>query len=290
MNSKRAKTNPKRPATKMIQSGLRVIATSYASLLLLLVLIEPWILFPAPELDRGDWSPESFGATECFVPSEDGTQVHVWMLAHENPRATILFAHGNAQHLGTMGEALKEMSRNWKSNVIAFDYRGYGKTGGSPSQKGIHDDAVAVARWVEQQSTWNDVPIVCVGRSLGGYAAIVAANEIDADGLLLDRTFSSAVDVAASKYPIFPVRLLMRNRFPSKDLIATYQGPILQIHGVSDEVIPVRSGEQLHSAATSKEKELLKLQNLGHNHPLPRSFWSKSNQWLDKVSSRGESE
>lgn len=290
MNSKRATTTPKRPAIKMIQSGLRVIATSYASLLLLLVLIEPWILFPAPELERGDWNPESFGATECFVPSEGGTQVHVWMLARENPGATILFAHGNAQHLGTMGGAMKEMSDNWKANVIAFDYRGYGKTGGSPSQKGIHDDAVAVARWVEQQSPWNDVPIICVGRSLGGYAAIVAANEIEADGLLLDRTFSSAVDVAASKYPVFPVRLLMRNRFPSKDLIAAYQGPILQIHGVSDEVIPVRSGEQLHLAATSKQKELLTPDILGHNQPFPKSIWTKSGRWIEEISSRGESE
>lgn len=290
MTSTQALTKPKRTPAKMIQSGFRVLGTSYASLLLLLVLFEPKILFPAPDATSGDWNAENFGATECFVPSEDGTQVHVWMLAHENPKATILFAHGNAQHLGSMGAALREMSINWNANVIAFDYRGYGKTGGRPNQKGIHDDSVAVARWLKQQSPWNDVPIICAGRSLGGYAAIVAAIEMKADGLLLDRTFSSAADVAASKYPLFPVRLLMRNQFPSKELIAAYDGPVLQIHGVNDEVIPVHSGERLHLASASNEKELLKLQNLGHNQALPRSIWAKSSQWIEEISSRGESE
>lgn len=274
----------------MLKSGLKVLATSYALLLLLLILFEPTLLFPAPQLDGGEWNGERFGATECYVPSQDGTPVHVWMLPHPAPRGTILFAHGNAQHLGTLGWTLDELRQKWDANVIAFDYRGYGKTGGIPSEKAIHEDTVAIARWLKQQKPWNDVPVICLGRSLGGYAAVVAASEIGADGLILDRTFSSAVDVAAEKYPMFPVRWLMRNRFPSSRRIAEYQGPLLQLHGRNDEVIPIQSGRELHRLAASKDKNFIELPRLGHQEPWPESFWVEGSNWIGAIRAQGESE
>lgn len=274
----------------MLKSGLKVLATSYAVLLLLLILFEPTLLFPAPQSDLGEWNSARFGATECYVPSQDGAQVHVWMLAHPAPRGTILFAHGNAQHLGTLGETLNDLRQKWDANVIAFDYRGYGKTGGTPSEKAIREDSIAVAGWLKQQKPWNEVPVICMGRSLGGYAAVIAASEIDADGLILDRTFSSAVDVAAEKFPVFPVRWLMRNRFPTSLHIEEYRGPLLQLHGENDEVIPFHSGMRLHSKAPSPDKNFIQLAQLGHQQDWPESFWVQGSNWIGAIRARAESE
>jgi hypothetical protein len=113
-----------------------------------------------------------------------------------------------------------------------------------------------------------------MGRSLGGATAIEMATELKTPGLILDRTFSSTVDVAASLYPIFPVRWLMRNRFPSADRIALYNGELLQLHGDRDQVVPLQLGKKLFDACPSNNKTFLQVTGLGHNDPWPEEFWT----------------
>ena len=90
--------------------------------------------------------------------------------------------------------------------------------------------------------------------------------------LILDRTFDSAVNVAAARYTIFPVRLLMRNQFDSLSRLKSFKGKVIQFHGTIDRVIPVEHAKALHQAIETKDKTLIELPDLGHMDGVPDSI------------------
>lgn len=256
---------------------------TYIATLAALVVLEPRMLFPAPATSQGEWDPTKFDATEEWIDSADDTSIHVWTFPHEQPRATIIFSHGNGEDLGSLGGELQELSRKLAANVVAYDFRGYGKTGGKANQANILNDAVTVGLWVNDHPAWNNVPIIPMGRSLGGAAAIEMAIELQTPGLILDRTFSSAVDVAASIYTVFPIRLLMKNQFPSEEKIKLYDGRLLQFHGDIDNIVPIQFGKKLHEACPSPHKEFCEVPGLGHNDPHSEMFWVEATSLIDAL-------
>ena len=215
----------------------------YLGALLVLMFFERAILFPAPSIENGDWQASKFGAKEYFVESADNnTKVHVWTLDKADSNKTLIFCHGNGETLGFLGAELAEIRDRWNVNVVAFDFRGYGKTGGIANQADILFDSVVVAKWIDSNPSFRDHQRIVLGRSLGGAAAVEIATKTKVDGLLLDRTFSSTVDIAAERYFFFPIRLVMRNQFRTIDKMPNYTGSLLQMHGDVDEVVPYRFG------------------------------------------------
>lgn len=261
---------------------------TYLATLAALVVLEPRMLFPAPSIDQGAWDPAEFDATEEWVTTPDNSSIHIWTFQHDHPRATIIFSHGNGEDLGSLGGELLELSRKLSVNVVAYDFRGYGKTGGKANQANILADAVTVGLWVRDQPAWTNVPIIPMGRSLGGAAAIEMAIELQAPGLILDRTFSSAVDVAASIYTVFPIRLLMKNQFPSEDKIKLYTGCVLQFHGDVDNIIPIQFGKKLHDACPSHHKEFIEVPGLGHNDSHSDMFWVEASAFVEALTNKKE--
>lgn len=241
------------------------------------------MLFPAPTLSQGEWDPERFDAEEEWVSGADNSRIHIWTFKHITPRATIIFSHGNGEDLGSLGGELLELSRKLSVNVVAYDFRGYGKTGGKANQDNILADAVTIGMWVRDQPALSNIPVIPMGRSLGGAAAIEMATELQAPGVILDRTFSSAVDVAASIYPVFPVRLLMKNHFPAEEKIKLYSGCVLQFHGDVDNVIPMKFGKKLYSSCPSDHKEFVEVPGLGHNDLHSETFWEKTSAFIDEL-------
>ena len=257
----------------------------YLGALAVLMFFERALLFPAPPVTSGEWNAKKFGAEEFYIDS-DNTKVHVWFLAKPGCKTTLIFAHGNGETLGFMGSELVEIRERWNVNVVAFDFRGYGKTGGLASEKAILADSLAVAKWVVSNSRFADQKRVAMGRSLGGASAIEIATKANVDGLILDRTFSSIVDVAADRYPIFPIRLVMRNQFRSIEKLPSYTGPLLQMHGDVDELIPYRFGKKLFDASTSSQKNLLSVPGLYHNDPWPEAFWDAGNKLIRGIEAK----
>jgi uncharacterized protein len=102
----------------------------------------------------------------------------------------------------------------------------------------------------------------------------------------LDRTFSSAVDVAAGRFFFLPIRQVMRNQFPSISRIETYRGPLLQMHGTVDEVIPFAMGRKLFDACPSTAKEFQRVDGLYHNDPWPDEFWRGGQSFIESLSAR----
>ena len=252
---------------------LLLALSMYLGALVVLMFFERSLLFPAPPVEAGEWNAKRFGVEEFYIESDNKAKVHVWYLAKTGSDTTLIFAHGNGETLGFMGEELVDIRERWNVNVVAFDFRGYGKTGGLAGEKAILADSIAVAKWVELNPRFAGQNRISMGRSLGGAAAIEIATQTSVDGLILDRTFSSIVDVAADRYPFFPIRLVMRNQFRSIEKLPTYTGPLLQMHGEVDELIPYRFGKKLFDASTSERKNLLTIPGLHHNDPWPEEFW-----------------
>lgn len=242
----------------------------YVGTLGLLTLIETKLIYPAPPVTRGDWSPDWLDHEEVWVPSAAGNRLHGWICQHPSPKHVILLFHGNGEHLGYLADELHELCESYSATVMAFDYRGYGLSPGKPFEAGILTDAVSVHEWLAERVQKSPNEIVLWGRSLGGAVAIHCAATSGAKTLVLDRTFSSMVDVANSHYPWLPVKTLLQNRYPSVERIASYHGPLVQVHGTDDALVDLEFGKRLFAAANSEPKHFIEAEGLGHNEPWPR--------------------
>lgn len=262
---------------------VRLLAVVYLIFLGILVWMEDSMVFQAPSSSRGNWNPAAHHAEETQVPSADDFQLDTWIIRHPSPKAVLIYCHGNAETLGLIGPELGEMSKQWQVTVVSYDYHGYGKTGGKPSERAILKDALAIGDWSRKQEFARGLPIIAFGRSLGGASAVEMAANGQVDALILDRTFSATVDVAAYRYPIVPVRWLMKNQFRSIEKIGLYQGPLLQFHGDVDEVVPYRFGKKLFEASTSENKEFVTIPGLYHNDPFPDACVEKVKAFIPSI-------
>jgi fermentation-respiration switch protein FrsA (DUF1100 family) len=233
-----------------------------------------------PNARGGYWvpAPEDLAAEDVWLTSADGTSIHAWWCPREGSAGATLFCHGNAGNLSQRSGDLRNIREGLGQSVLIFDYPGFGKSGGTPSEAGCYAAADAAYAWLAQQ-----VPgerIVLFGQSLGGGVAVDLAARVPHRGLVLYKTFTSVPDVAQSKYPIFPARLLVRNRFDSLAKIEACRRPLFMAHGDADRLIPFAQGERLFAAAPAEAKEFLRLPGAGHNGEIPREFASRAAEFL----------
>lgn len=264
---------PKRFMKRRLRKLLLFGTSIYLGIIVLLVALESALIYPAPPATDGDWNPSWLDFEEVNLVATDGTRVHGWFLEHPDPQAVVLLCHGNGEHVAYLAEELDLVRRQFQACVMAFDYRGYGKSEGKPFEDGILTDAEAAHVWLATRTDITPDSIVLWGRSLGGAVAVHLAARYGARGMILDRTFSSMVDVASSHYPWLPVRWMLRNRYPSVDRIRAYDGPLLQVHGQIDEVIPFQFGRKLFDAAPSVDKQFLVSETMTHNSRWPEHFY-----------------
>ncbi len=267
-----------------MQKRLRRIATYlaivYMGVLALLMLLETTLLYPAPPPSQGDWQAKWLEHEDVHFTSSDGTSLHGWYCPQADARFSILFCHGNGEDVSNLADELDFLRQNYQANVLAFDYRGYGHSQGRPFEAGVLADAEAAQRWLAQRTGQDLGQIVLWGRSLGGAVAVHLAAQHGAAALVLDRTFSSMVDVAASHYPWLPVRWVMRNRYLSSDKLPRYTGPLIQFHGQPDEVVPYRFAQALFDSSRSPNKQFIASQSLSHNSPWPSAYYQHVQEFL----------
>lgn len=183
-----------------------------------------------------------------FVTS-DGTALTGWWIPANHPRGTVVYCHGNAENIGSCAHLAPEFFRRG-FNLLLWDYRGYGRSAGRPSEKGLYDDARAAFDAAAEMS--GSLPIVVYGISLGSAVAIHLATERPAAALIVEGAFASAADVAQRWYPSLPLDRLLSVSFDSAAKASTLRGlPKLFAHSTNDEVIPFQSGRILHAAAAA---------------------------------------
>lgn len=252
----------------------------YCLFLVLLLFLENTLLYPAPRYPQGDWKAPYLGHEEVEFASADGTKLCGWLVEHPSPQAVVLYCHGNGDCLGYLGPYLFELREKYQLTVFAFDYRGYGKSEGSPSEAGILADGHAAQQWLAQRLNIRPDQIVLMGRSLGGGVAVDLAVKNGARGLILQNTPTSIPDAAARIYWFAPVHLLMRNRYDSVSKIGRYEGPVLMSHGTADTLVPLALGRKLFAAVTSPHKRFFEIDNGGHNDPEPPEYEAALEEFL----------
>jgi hypothetical protein len=239
---------------------LIVALASYLGLLAIMYVAQRALMyFP----DRAHVSPQRAGfpeAEEVALPTSDGERVIVW---HAPPRAeqpVVLYLHGNGGALHDRVDRFHALTADG-TGLVALDYRGYGGSTGTPSEAGLIRDAdaaydFAVSRYAAER-------LVVWGESLGSGVAVALAAKHPVGRVVLEAPFSSAVDVAARRYPYAPVHWLMKDQFRSDLRIASVAAPVLILHGDRDTVVPIALGQRLYSLVQSP-KRFVRIRDGGH--------------------------
>ena len=217
-----------------------------------------------------------FSYEDIDFEAADGTKLHGWFFKARGERlGSILFLHGNAENISTHFAGVVWLTREG-FDVFAFDYRGYGRSTGTPDLAGLHLDAdAALATLIDRPDTRDD-RIIVLGQSLGGAIALTTIAESPRKSqlraLVVEGAFAGYRQIAREKLADFwltwpfqwPISLAIDNSYsPLKAAAALTPLPLLVIHGEADEVIPFHHGQRLFEAA-SAPKTFWPLPNVGH--------------------------
>lgn len=243
---------------------LLVIAAGYAAIVLTVYLAQGRMLYlpnaAGPSLDV---TPASDGLDyeDVRLTTDDGVALHGWFV-HGETNQVLLFFHGNAGDITHRLFSIRQF-HDLGLSVFIIDYRGYGESGGRPSEKGLYRDAEAAWRYLTATRGIAPGDVIVFGRSLGGsVASWLVANHRPA-ALIVESSFTSVPDVAQELYPWLPTRWLARYRHATRDHVANATCPVLVIHSRDDEIIPYHHAEAIFAAA-NEPKSLLTIRG-GHN-------------------------
>ena len=261
---------------------LRIPVLVYVGLAVVLMFAENKLIFYPSRYPEGNWNPPGIAFEDAWFNAADGTKLHGWYVPCDQPRAVILFAHGNGGNITDRADMLRAMHYQMHSSVMIFDYRGYGRSEGVPSERGILADGRAARKWLAARARIPETQIVMMGESLGGGVAVDLAAADGARGLILESTFSSLPDVAATHFPWLPVHLLMRARLNSAEKIPNYHGPLLQVHGDRDQIIPFAIGKKLFEAA-NEPKQFVVVPGGDHNDPSTPAYLKALDEFIGKL-------
>jgi uncharacterized protein len=277
------------PAIRVTTSGSlwrigRWPLIGYLVLLLVMMSLENSLIFIPLNFHEDDWQPQGLGVEDARFEASDGTKLHGWFAPHPHPRAVVLFCHGNAGNITHRADVIRKLRERTGVSVLVFDYRGYGRSEGKPSEAGVLADARAARAWLARRTGLPEPQIVVMGESLGGAVAVDLAAGEGARALVLEGTFTSLPDAAAYHYPWLPVRWLMRTRLDSVSKIGRYQGPLFQAHAEKDTIIPIELGRRLFDAAIqARPKEFKVLTGQDHNDSRPESYYDALGEFLGQL-------
>ena len=130
---------------------VRLPAIAYLCVVLVMMFLEESLIFVPVKYPEGDWHPPGLAIEEANFQAADGVALHGWYVPHPKPMAAVLFLHGNGGNITHRAEALRALHARVGVSVLILDYRGYGRSGGSPSERGILADARAARDWLARR-------------------------------------------------------------------------------------------------------------------------------------------
>lgn len=249
---------------KMLTSLLTVLALAYGGVAALLFFFQEKLAY-YPQIGREiESTPRQHGLDyePLTLNTADGERLDAWFIAAPQARGAALILHGNAGNMSHRMDTIAMFHRLGYS-VLIFDYRGYGRSSGQPSEAGLYRDAQAAWEHLTGQRAMAPRRIVLFGESLGGAVAAELAAREQAGALVLSSVFTSAPELAAELYPWLPTKWLVRLQFDTRAALAQTRTPVLVAHSPDDEIIPWRHGQKLFEAAPAP-KVFLPLAG-GHN-------------------------
>lgn len=223
------------------------------------------------------------GSEEAWIETEDGVRIHGLWWSRPSGRPVVLFLHGNAQEAYSWSLVRHELAP-MDCRMLLIDYRGYGKSEGDPSEKGLYLDGAAALRWLEEQGVEPEQLLV-FGKSLGGAVACEISQGLPLKGLILESTFTSLRSVARNLFPAGAGYVPLEGAFDSLEKLPRITCPLLVVHGDEDALIPASEGMDLFEAA-NEPKQLYLVCGAGHNDVSMvggREYGEHLRSWLDRL-------
>jgi len=205
------------------------------------------IFYPMNELYQ---TPANWGLEyeDVTLNTDDDVQLHGWYIPDRQSKQVLLFFHGNAGNISHRRESI-EIFHRLGLNVFIIDYRGYGQSKGKPSEQGLYQDAAAAWRFLTEEKGFDANDVLIFGRSLGGAVAAKLAAGVQARGLILESTMSSAREFAREVFKILSRLVVIRYDFNTAQHVQGVNYPVLVLHSPDDEIMPFHLGRKVYALA-----------------------------------------
>lgn len=249
---------------RMLGELLIPLAIAYGAVLVLVYLFQSHLVYFPGTGREAVVTPQSYGLRyeSVSIRTADNETLDAWWVPAENARGTVLFFHGNAGNISHRIDYL-QMFHRLRYSTLIVDYRGYGKSSGTPSEAGTYRDAEAAWEHLRHARLAQPRDVVIAGESLGAAIATWLAAEVSPRAVLLFSTFTSVTDLGAQVYWFLPVRLLSRMGYDNLANLKRIRAPVFIAHSRDDDIVPYAHGRRLFEAA-SEPKAFLEMRG-GHN-------------------------
>lgn len=209
---------------------------------------------------------------DIYFQTRDNVRLNAWFIPAKPGKPTIIYAHGNSGNMGDRVDVMELFTRQGYG-FLAFDYRGYGKSQGVPSEQGLYRDLEAASQYLIRQK---HIPVsqqIALGGSLGSGVVVDVATRIPFRAVIIFATLTSTPDVAEhlfrnTKWRYVPFQLGMQHRFESEKKIQNIQSPLIIMHGAEDQMMPLRMPETLFKKAKTPYKKLIVIKHANHDNVL----------------------
>jgi len=185
---------------------------------------------------------------EVKIVTDDSIELLAWYHSKDiNKFKTILYLHGNAGSLENRIHKINHFE-DMNINFLLLSWRGFSGNNGQPTEQGLYQDARSAIKWLINRGVIEE-NIIIYGESLGTGVATEVAQNRNFGGIILESPFTSMVAAGKSKYPIFPIKLLLKDKYESDKKIKKIKSPILIMHGEEDKIVPFWMGEKMFQLA-----------------------------------------
>ena len=210
------------------------------------------LLYNFPKKDS-KFKPSDWGLSysNIYLKTKDAALLHGWEILHPDKAPTLVFFHGISGSVSLRCHTINLLHKELEVNLVIVDYRGYGQSRGSPSEKSILLDAEAIMQYVRSNPKLNK-RVFLMGRSFGGAVATYCASKYQCRGLILENTFTSIPDVLVSKHLKWLTWLVHRNKWNSLERIQKVECPVLFISATKDGLVPPSHMRSLWRASCSE--------------------------------------
>lgn len=256
---------------------LLIVALLYTVLCILVYIFQSKFIYH-PEKGYSP-PPENMNIKEIMIPTSDNEQLHSWWMFEDSSTFTVLFFHGNAGNI-SRGEKRMKLYHEMGFNVLAIDYREFGKsTGTIECENDFYTDASASYSYLVTQLKIPEEKIIIWGWSLGGAVAVDLAQQKNCRALVMESTFYSMTDMAKRSFGFLPIKYLLKFHFNSGEKMKKVTCPVLFIHSPDDKTVPYLQGQKLFHNFSGK-KDFITISG-DHNHGIFDSKDLHINSYLE---------
>lgn len=276
---------PKSPVRRLLRhlrGWVVFLLVTYLGFVAVFWFLERRLVFRPSSAAEAWLKPDDPRSQDVSFPASDGSTISARWIPPETPQhGAVLVAHGNGGNITHRGKLAADLRRELGAGVLLFDYPGYGKSTGNPTEESCYASGAAAYNWLLSEQKLAPNRIVLMGESLGGGTAVELATRVDHRALVLIFTFTTLPDAAHHHYPFLPTRLAMRTRFDNLAKIGRCVRPVFIVHGTKDRTVPFAHSETLFAAA-NEPKQFIPVNGADHDLTIASHYLPSLAEFLSK--------